>query len=191
MTQVTWLLYGSDAVNRIRVVPIGNRSTFSGAWTTVTGWWELSEKIGGYHVTLSSSERRMNGGGDWHRSIRGGWRSERQHEMQYHHCHRHLRFRPFTSGVGRFLHMRPLHPTRSKPNSRCKPNIIKSFLTHVLQVFLSLPLSLTPSSLKYIYAETQSSQSFRSTWPNHRSLLRLTTCNAFNGKPTVDYATRT
>src|SRR5258706_4952930 len=54
-------------------------------------------------------------------------------------------------------------------------NLFMSSCTHSCQVFLPLPLPLTPSTTKLLHAETQSVGSLRSTCPYHLSLPRLTT----------------
>jgi len=91
----------------------------------------------------------------------------------HHHHHLRLTFVHACMLVVRFLHMRPLHLTRCKYHSHCKPNSTKSLFTHPSQVFLPLPLSHTSAS-NLLHAETQSSLFFLSSWPNHCSLLRLT-----------------
>src|SRR5258706_9136641 len=54
-------------------------------------------------------------------------------------------------------------------------NLFMSSCTHSCQVFLPLPLPLTPSTTKLLHADTQSVGSLRSTCPYHLSLPRLTT----------------
>src|SRR5258706_4564097 len=54
-------------------------------------------------------------------------------------------------------------------------NLFMSSCTHSCQVFLPLPLPLTPSTTKLLHADTQSVGSLRSTCPYHLSLPRVTT----------------
>src|SRR5512139_837469 len=77
--------------------------------------------------------------------------------------------------VGWIPHIKPLHLTRSCAQSHSKPRCFKSFFTHSPQVFLLLPFCLSPSTSKYLQADTQSLSLLRSRCPNHLSLPRLTT----------------
>jgi len=67
-----------------------------------------------------------------------------------------------------------LHLTRSNALLDANP-IQPSPTSHSSQVFLPLPLFLTPLISKLLHTETHSSISFLSSRPNHCSLLHLTT----------------
>ena len=75
-----------------------------------------------------------------------------------------------------FAHMRSLHTSLNITHSGCKPNTsTMSSSTHSFQVFLFLPLHLTPATSTYLEADTQSSTLLRSRCPNHLNLPCLTT----------------
>jgi len=101
------------------------------------------------------------------------------------HYHRHLRLASVVHACTCWtvLHTRHLHLTQSKAHSQCKLNSTKFFFTHSSQVFLPLPLSLTPLTSKLLHAETQSSLSFLSTYQTTAVFFVLPQCNAFNTKP--------
>ena len=69
----------------------------------------------------------------------------------------------------------PPHTSLNTAHSECKPNTFMSSSTHSFQVFLFLPLHLTPATSIFLQADTQSSTLLRSRCPNHLNLLRLTT----------------
>ena len=70
--------------------------------------------------------------------------------------------------------MRLLHISLNTTHSECKPSSSISSFTHSLQVFLLLPAHLTPATITFLQADTQSLL-LRSTCPNHLNLPCLTT----------------
>src|SRR5437867_5648256 len=59
-------------------------------------------------------------------------------------------------------------------SSFLNPHSFMSSFTHSIHVFLGLPFLTPPTTSKFLHLETQSSDSLRSTCPNHLSLPRLT-----------------
>src|SRR5579863_4451071 len=66
------------------------------------------------------------------------------------------------------------HTPRSRASSLLRCNLSMSSLTHSIQVFLPLPLSLLPATTKSLHFDTHSSAPLRFTCPNHLNLPRLT-----------------
>src|SRR5579863_9719242 len=76
--------------------------------------------------------------------------------------------------VGRFPKIPLRHTPQSKASSLLRCNLSMSSLTHSIQVFLPLPLSLLPPTTNFLHFDTHSSALMRSTCPNHLNLPRLT-----------------
>ena len=74
-----------------------------------------------------------------------------------------------------FAHLKSLHISLNTAYSGCKPNTFMSSSTHSFQVFLFLPLHLTPATSTFLQANTKSSTLVRSRCPNHLNLPCLTT----------------
>ena len=104
-----------------------------------------------------------------------------------------------TTRVGRY--QKELSPTHTYPNQRASFIIFlylqrsmasslfslrawQSSRTTSFQVFFGLPLGLEPSTSCSIHFFTQSSSSFRNTWPYQRSLFCCNT-NAMSSTPSV------
>ena len=74
--------------------------------------------------------------------------------------------------------MESLHISLKTTHLGRKPSTFISSSTHTFQVFLFLPLHLTPATSPFLQVDTQSSTLLRSRSPNQLNLSRLTTSAA-------------
>ena len=88
-----------------------------------------------------------------------------------------------------FAHMKSLHISLNTAHSGCNPSTSMSSFTHSLQVFLFLPLHLTPATSTFLQADTQSSTLVRFRCPNHLNLPCLTTSATLYTQKTVQIHT--
>ena len=97
------------------------------------------------------------------------WRLRSCWLAQHHHHHHLFLKRPF---LPRSARVRRLPRYEASPHipehcpSWCKPSSSMSSFTHSLHVFLPLPTHLTPATITFLQADTQSSPFLRSTCPN-------------------------
>ena len=86
----------------------------------------------------------------------------------HHHHHHRLNVRVSAlARVGRFPMMPLLQISRSCASSFLSFNFFYVICYTLLPILLPLPRPFFPATTRFLHADTQSSESFRSTCPNH------------------------